>query len=199
MYTLATDTLMSRISCVGGENRFRKGAVWRGSCRRGSCRASTRQWLFANHNASVSKVCTTGCSVVSSGSQAGGADQCTGPYSNLPGMDTCNPGAQTTVSSGGGSTATGGGGYAPIIMGSGVVCSPANEGVQDVPNLPDGLYCGLNNTITYCRNGVDQGVRTCPGSCTRTGKLNGKDTCSGACASVIGGTKCASDGGRRLQ
>jgi len=153
----------------------------------------------SNQNATVSRVCATGCTIVNSGSQAGGSDQCTGPYSNLSGMDTCNPGSQVPISSGSPATVAGGGAYGGLIMGSGVVCSDAAEGFVGVPNLPDGLYCGNNNTITYCRSGVDQGIRMCPTGCTRNGNLNGKDTCSGACAGVLSGTACASDGVTLLQ
>jgi hypothetical protein len=151
-----------------------------------------------NGNASVANVCAMGCTIRSSGSQPGGADQCTGAYSQLAGMDTCKPGSQVPVSTGSGGTEVSGGGYGGMINGSGVVCSPEVEGFEGVPDLPNGLYCGLNGTITYCRGGVIQGIRMCPAGCT-PGSSEGKDTCNGICANVISGTACASDGVTLIQ
>ncbi len=151
--------------------------------------------------------CPMGCSILSTPSQFGGADNCTGPSSTQAGKDSCKPGPQTTVPSGTAqnncppgqtppdccpvgdgpcrsASAVGGSPLGPQT----VICSAQNPGEN---SLSDGLYCGPDNTITRCLGGVNEETQTCPAGCMRNG--NGLDACVGGCAEAYTGYECASD------
>lgn len=46
---------------------------------------------------------------------------------------------------------------------------------------------------------MNQDIRMCPSGCNANSQFEGGDTCNGACAGIISGTACASDGVTLLQ
>jgi Zn-dependent metalloprotease len=161
-----------------------------------------------NGDISVTMACPTGCSILSSGSQAGGSDNCTGPFDTRAGTDSCRPGSQTPVGPGSAQNNCPAGhtppnccpvGEGPCAVsngavgagGSNVQCNPTAAGFPG-PNLADGLYCSFDRqTATACQGGVNKGTFGCPSGCTFVG--GGKDQCPGStfiCAGLADGVYC---------
>jgi Zn-dependent metalloprotease len=161
-----------------------------------------------NHNISAVMTCLTGCSVAGSGSQVGGADNCTGPFGDRVGKDSCAEGPQTVVPPGSAKPNCPPGQKPPnccpvgegpcAAIAGGILSSDAvncSSGSAEEPDFPDGTYCGpgLFQKITLCQGGVNHETRTCSGGCKHNG--NGHDTCIGDCAGRRSGNNiCASDG-----
>jgi Zn-dependent metalloprotease len=155
----------------------------------------------ANGNITLLQTCPAACAIVSSGSQAGGADSCLLSSSNAQaGADTCARDVRTPVVTGPGSSdaGTGNNGNNNCPPGQRCLVALPTPGSTPYPcrDLPAGLDCMGGQQLYDCRGlfGLpDRHECTCQGSST------GSDSCVGPCANLPDGPACASDGVTLLQ